>query len=320
MKLKDDQKKLLESVILFLVIVVFVILIRTYFKPFLWMVLIFFLSSPIYIMLTKFKISKKISATIAILLLNIFIVLIIYYLGRNIFEILDSMYENNLNIINDFINEFNLLLEKIVGEVNFTDEIMNIFHPNVLKRGAVTTGEGIISYFIGNICAFFILIDKNKFITYFYRLLPDNMFKRINKGSKNIKSIITIQILLVVTSTIVIILGFKILGMERAFILGVFCGILDILPYVGTIIVFIPIIIYNIIVKDYLIAFGLICLYILVQVVREILEAKLLSNKFNIHPLIIFLSIYIGMKIFGIIGVFIGPLYSMMVKDIFCDE
>ncbi|WP_394896110.1 AI-2E family transporter, partial [Clostridium baratii] len=77
---------------------------------------------------------------------------------------------------------------------------------------------------------------------------------------------------------------------------------------------------YNIIVKDYLIAFGLICLYILVQFVREILEAKLLSNKFNIHPLVIFLSIYIGMKIFGVIGVFIGPLYSMMVRDIFCDE
>lgn len=146
------------------------------------------------------------------------------------------------------------------------------------------------------------------------------MYRRIHKGGKNIKSIISIQIFLVFISTAIIIFGFKIFRIDKAFLLGVFCGILDILPYVGTIIVFIPIIIYNIIVKDYLIAFGLICLYILVQFVREILEAKLLSNKFNIHPLVIFLSIYIGMKIFGVIGVFIGPLYSMMVRDIFCDE
>ncbi|BFK81588.1 AI-2E family transporter [Clostridium baratii] len=320
MKLKDEQKKLLEAFIFFIAIVVFVVVIRAYFKPFLWIVIIFFLSSPMYILFTKFNISKKISAALALLLLNIFIVLIIYYLGRNIFELVDSMYENNINIVNDFIKELNTVLEKIVGEVNFSEEIMNIFHPNMLKRGAVTTGEGILSYFIGNICAFFILIDKNKFISYFNRLLPDTMYRRIHKGGKNIKSIISIQIFLVFISTVIIIFGFKIFRIDKAFLLGVFCGILDILPYVGTIIVFIPIIIYNIIVKDYLIAFGLICLYILVQFVREILEAKLLSNKFNIHPLVIFLSIYIGMKIFGVIGVFIGPLYSMMVRDIFCDE
>ena len=47
---------------------------------------------------------------------------------------------------------------------------------------------------------------------------------------------------------------------------------------------------------------------------------KLLSNKLNMHPLIMFISVYIGIKVFGIIGIIIGPIYSIMVKDIFCNS
>ena len=102
--------------------------------------------------------------------------------------------------------------------------------------------------------------------------------------------------------------------------LGLVCGLLDVLPYVGTIIVFIPIIIYNIIMKNYLVSFGLICLYILVQIVREILEAKFIGNKLDIHPLVIFISIYIGAKVFGILGILVGPMYSIIAKEIIYGE
>ncbi|MDQ0148944.1 AI-2E family transporter [Eubacterium multiforme] len=320
MKLKEDQKKLLESLIVLLGIFIFVIIIRNYFKPFLWIIIIFVLSSPLYNIFTKLKISKKISATLSLLFLNIIVFLFIYYLGRNIFELVNNIYISNINIMNKFLLDISEVLESIIGNINISGEAVKLLHPRVITAGAFNVGEGIISYFIGNICSFFILTDKDKLIGYMNRIIPRNLFKRINKGSHNIKSIISIQIILVLISTLIIIVGFIIFNIKNSFILGVICGILDLLPYVGTIIVFIPIIIYNIIVKDYLIAFGLICLYILVQVIREILEAKLLSNKFNVHPLIIFLSIYIGIKVFGILGIIIGPLYSMMVRDIFCED
>ncbi len=125
-----------------------------------------------------------------------------------------------------------------------------------------------------------------------------------------------IEISLVLISTVEIIGGFFILNVSNYFILGILCGILDVLPYVGTIIVFIPIIIYNIVMKDYLTAFGLMCLYLLVQVIREILEAKFLSDKLDIHPLIILISIYIGVEVFGILGILVGPMYSILAKEI----
>ena len=60
----------------------------------------------------------------------------------------------------------------------------------------------------------------------------------------------------------------------------------------------------------------LIFLFILVQVVREILEAKFLSDKLDLHPLLILLSIYIGVKIFGMLGIIIGPMYGILAKGI----
>ena len=121
-------------------------------------------------------------------------------------------------------------------------------------------------------------------------------------------------------STFITYLGFKILNIPNAFVLAIICGILDVLPYIGTIIVFIPIIIYNIIVKDYFLVFGIICLYILIQVLREILEAKFLSDKLQLHPLLVILSVYIGIKLFGFIGLIVGPMYGILAKDIIFNE
>lgn len=140
-------------------------------------------------------------------------------------------------------------------------------------------------------------------------------FSKISEKKNNLRQVIKIELILVCVTTTIIITGFSILHIPSGF-LGILCGILDILPYVGTIIVFIPIIIYNIVVKKYLIVIGMISLYILSQLIREILELKFLSSKLEIHPLAIMLSIYIGAEIFGFIGILVGPIYCLVAKDI----
>ena len=320
MELKREHKKVIEAILLLFFIVFFVFFIKMYFTPFLWICITLLLSNPIYNLLLKFKISNKLSALLSLLLLNLTLALTLYYLGRNIFELLMDIYRENINIMNYLILEFNDFLENVFGNVNISNEALKLISPDFITKGAINTGEGIVSYFIGNICTFFILVDKKKIINYIFKAVPNNTLERIDNSRKNIKKIIVVQSVLVITSTIITIIGFKILGIKESIILGIICGILDLLPYVGTIIVFIPIIIYNIIIKNYLISFGLICLYILIQILRELLEMKLLSNKLNMHPLIMFISVYIGIKVFGIIGIIIGTIYSIMVKDIFCNS
>ena len=115
-------------------------------------------------------------------------------------------------------------------------------------------------------------------------------------------------------------LGFYILGIPRAFTLGIICGALDILPYVGTIIVFIPLLLYNILIKRYFVVIGLLALYVFVEIVRQILETKFISNKLEIHPLAVLVAVYIGIKVFGLVGIITGPLYVIVTKEILISE
>lgn len=68
--------------------------------------------------------------------------------------------------------------------------------------------------------------------------------------------------------------------------------------------------------KRYLLVVGLISLYILERFTREILEAKFLSSKLDIHPIIVIVSIYVGVNMFGFIGIIAGPIYSIIAKDL----
>lgn len=297
-------------------VVVGTFLIKYYFEPFLSIIIMFIICTPIYKIMLKAKIPNKISGALSITLVNVIIILIGIYLGNEIIDIFKNIYSRNLEVINKFIQDISSVINVDFKDFKIGKSVVSIINDQNIRRGAVSTGESILAYFIGNICTFFVLIDKDKILDLISMLFPNEIMLKLGDQKENFIQMIVIEGILILISTLEIIIGFVILKIPNSFTLGAICGILDILPYVGTIIVFIPIIIYNIVMKNFLCSFGLICLYILVQVVREILEAKFLGDKLNIHPLVILLSIYIGVKVFGILGILVGPMYSIVAKEI----
>lgn len=317
MEFKKKYSILIDLIIMFIVVFIIAWIIKYYFKPFLSMCLVYMVSKPVFNFFVKINIHKKISGALSILLVNVLLLTFIVYLGSTIYNLINEFYVDNFSIIEKISDYFMKLFN---GEGDILEKLTSIFNKNIIKNGAFATGEGILSYVVGNVCAYFMIVDKERFRDLLKRLIPCDVLNKFNYHRKNIVSMAKIEIILVLISTVEIIIGLLIFRVREAVLLGIICGVLDILPYVGTVIVFIPIIIYNIIVKDYLTAFGLVLLYILVEVIREILEAKFLSKKLQVHPLLIFLSIYIGMKLFGFLGVIIGPLYSILAKELIYSE
>lgn len=309
-------KKLFSLLISLIFVVIGTFFIKYYFKPFLSIVVMVIICTPLYKVMVKIKMPKKIAGALSIIIFNIIIILIGIYLGSEIFAIFKKLYLTNLESINKLIKDISTVLNIDYKDFKIGKSVISIINDQNIRKGAVNTGDGILAYFIGNICTFFILIDKQKILELISMLLPQEIIIKFGSQKNNFTQMIGIEVILVLISTMEIILGFFILRVPNFFMFGVICGILDVLPYVGTIIVFIPIIIYNIIMKNFIIAFGLICVYILVQIVREVLEAKFLGARLDIHPLVILLSIYIGVKIFGILGILVGPMYSILAKEI----
>lgn len=315
-----EYKKLVQCVILLSIFIVLTFLIKYYFRPFFIIVFLIMVCNPIYKFLCKLKIfNEKINAVLCIVIVNAVIFMTVIYIGN--FFINGIRVDNIINSKNfNFENLDNLPLLKYIDLNDFSEKLkngfMNFFNSDFIKKGAIYTTDSIFAYFVGNIAAYFILVDKYDIVNLAKILLTENKVKMIFEKFDEIKKIVIVETLLVVMTSIETILGFYILGINNSLMLGLLCGILDILPYVGTILVFMPLILYKIYERSYIIAFGLSALYILLQINRQILETKFMSSKLKIHPLLILVSLYVGLQLFGIIGIFMGPLYIVCAKEI----
>lgn len=317
----EKYKKIINCFILLIVFFVLTIAIRSYFKPFFIIVFMIFICNPLSNFMLKHKIfTKKVSAIISIVLVNLIIFFTVYLIGNYLLSKFNIFIDTGYKALKNNIVE---VLEKISNITNIkitTESIKNssfkLINGNYIKKGAVYTTEGIVSYMLSNMAVYFILVDKELLTNFLAKLVNSDNVILIKKKYNDINELLKIELVLILISTIETILGFYALSIENALILGIACGILDLLPYIGIVFVFVPLIILKFYAGQYIIVGGLICLYILLTISRQIMETRFVSNKLKIHPLPLLLSMYIGINLFGIIGVFVGPMYVITAKEI----
>lgn len=99
-------------------------------------------------------------------------------------------------------------------------------------------------------------------------------------------------------------LGFTLLRIDYAFMLSVLATFLDFLPIVGVGTVYMPLALYFFLIGNKFNAIALVIMFIVVTIVRQIVEPKLMSTNLGIHPVLILSSLFIGLKVYGLIGVF----------------
>lgn len=301
------------------------VIIKNYFQPFLAIVLLIILAAPINNILKKYKIfSRKVSALISIILVNLLFFIFILYSGNFLLIIIKNLFASISNI--ESMQQMGKSLN-VLNNINLNDIIKelkiyykDILSSDIIRKGAAYTTDSIFSYFVANISTYFILADKDELLESIEFFIEKNKLLLIRKNFSDIKKMLKIEIMLVIATTFQTVFGFLILEIESAVFLGMLCGILDILPYVGTVLVFLPLVVYKIYERHYIIAVGLIFLYILLQFNRQFMETKFMSAKLKVHPLMILLSIYIGGKIFGIIGLILAPIYVLIARQILITE
>lgn len=122
-------------------------------------------------------------------------------------------------------------------------------------------------------------------------------------------------ILMIIAS--ICILGLLIAGIDNAIPLGILIGFMDMLPFIGTGIVLMPIAFWQLLQGKIWRAVVCVLIYTVCVVAREFLEPKLIGERLGIFPLYILISIYVGLKLFGLAGVVFGPLSFILIKEIY---
>jgi len=112
-------------------------------------------------------------------------------------------------------------------------------------------------------------------------------------------------------------LGLWLLGYSNTFFLGVLIGIIDFLPILGSGTVLLPWMFLLLIQRNYGTAVGIFLLYLLCSFTRQYLEPRLMGKNHGIRPFYMFLCIYLGLHLFGLWGVFLGPLGAVLIIGIY---
>ena len=121
-------------------------------------------------------------------------------------------------------------------------------------------------------------------------------------------------VIMLITSTLCSI-GFALIKNPYFLILGIVVGLLDALPLIGLGIIMIPWAVGYFIIGNVRKGLVIAVIYIICYFVREILEPKLIGDNAGIGPLTSLVCIYIGYEIFGLLGVFLGPIAYMIIQQ-----
>jgi sporulation integral membrane protein YtvI len=215
---------------------------------------------------------------------------------------------------NDLIGSMVLSLSSSAGTM-FKDNSINIVSriPNLLLIMLLTL-----------ISTFFFIADKELISDSIKKHTPEIISKNFVKVRKGILKALTGYvkaqgIIMCITGTIAIII-LTVLNYEYAMLVAIIIALIDALPIFGSGFVLWPWIALSFFSSNYKMAVGLLILYGAILFSRQIAEPKVLGSQIGMHPLLTLMSMYVGLKIFGVFGFIIGPVTVIIIKTLLFAE
>lgn len=252
--------------------------------------------------------------------------------AQSLFSVL-SLYFNNLSENFDAIQSRYLHIVSFTPP-NFHNAVDGVFLSLISQLAqsfgslvSQTTGSLVVvipnfvmTLVIAFISAFFIIKDRESITGVLLKhspLLIKNNLPLIKKGIVEVLTeAVKAQLTLTLFTSVICTTGLIILRNPYALFLGLIIAVIDMIPFLGAGLILLPWAVLSLISAEYALGAALIAIYLAVILSRQIVEHNILQKKIGVHPLAMLISIYLGIKAFGLLGFFIGPAAACIVKVI----
>ncbi len=221
------------------------------------------------------------------------------------------------NLINDFdLSKLNIDIKSITN--GLTSGITGVY--SVVK----SIPSAILSLVIGIIAWIFFTKDYNYIVGFIKRQLPEGKKNLLSETkqifSKTILKMLRAYGIIMFITFCELFLGLSILNLigvmnnGYVFMIAIAIAVFDILPVAGSGGILIPWAVVSLILGSYPKAIGLIVIYVVITVIRQYIEPKIVGSSLGVHPIVTLAGLYFGLKLFGFMGMFIIPLTVMTLK------
>ena len=328
--------KKIDKVILFFVIysICFIVFFGTlnYTLPFvLALICASILKKPALYIMKKFKLKNGVASLIVTIIFFTIILSLMTWgitsltqegiqLGKNIQEYFYKAYYTKINTFYDKINAYykNLdpsIVKSIDSNINNISSKISAFTVNITSKilkafvNFLTSIPYLIMLILFTLLATYFftkdMTSSKKMLANFLPRGKSDKFFYIYAETKRMIGNYLVSYLIIIgitfAETLILFIIFKV---KYAVLLSILAAILDILPVVGISAVYIPLAIFYFFSKQYIQAFGLLISYVVVSIIRQLIEPKIVSSTLGIHPVAVLAAIFIGLKAHGISGMF----------------
>lgn len=111
-----------------------------------------------------------------------------------------------------------------------------------------------------------------------------------------------------------LLVGLFLIGADYVLLPALLIALLDLLPVVGVGAALVPWGIFALVVRNTGLGVGLLILYLVITVVRQIVEPHVVGRSLGLHPIPMLIGLYAGLTLFGIVGALVGPLLLLLAK------
>lgn len=318
-----------------------------FYMPFLIAFIISLMIEPLikYIM-KKTKLTRRTSSIIIFIIVSIILLGILAWIIITLFSESSSLLQG----LNDYFDKASVQVQELIQRLNFdkiklSDEVLNIVQEssgdflqtvsnwirnalNGLINIVTKIPEIAICVGITILALYFICVDKIYILDQIEYHLPKVWVKRLSNHLKDLiqtlGGYLKAEATLILVSFIISLVGLYILSflnfnIQYPLLMALFIGFVDALPILGSGTVMVPWAIISGLNGDLSLGIAILVLFIIMSIVRQFLEPKLVSKNIGVHPIFTLIAMYTGFKITGVIGLLLGPIVLIIIKNIFAN-
>ena len=287
----------------------------------------------------KVKIEKKFGSAIMIVVVLGVVIGVLYLLVSMIVKELGGLMSNLPEMYQEIELQLNEIANNLSGILDMLPEgiqnglntvaagiegaaggwIEKISDPTVTLVGDIAKSIPtlIIATFVAILSAYFFVAERENVIAWFKKVIPESVYQRLTMVVSNFKFSVggyfKAQFKIMGVVGAILLVGLSILKIKYVIVFSIIIAFLDFLPFLGTGTAFVPWCIYTFLVGDYKRLIFLIILYATTQIVRQLIQPKLVGDEVGLKPLPTLVFIYIGYKLGGVLWMILAVPLGMII-------
>ncbi len=292
--------------------------------------------NPIVTFLTqRLKLTRGVSTMISMLTVLSALISGIVFLIRKLYEQILSfvhdfpMHKKNIEFLIDTIENYLMKVSEILPIPDAFTSIAGILEyilqsiEDILPMAYTVVSHvpgGVFFLIITLIATFFMTKDYNWLKAFIKAQLSANGQHKVATIKNRLKGAlggyIRAQLILMCVTFCICLVGLGILRRDYVLLVSLGIAVFDAFPMLGSGAILITWGVYHLLLGNWSLGIGLLCVYGIIVIVRQVTEPRILSGQLGMYALVTIMSLYIGLKTLGPIGIIVGPIMAVIIQTL----